>query len=195
MCVCLSVSLSVWLPICIFGCHSVCLLACLSVCQSVSLSVCQSVSLWVCQSVSLWVSESVSLWVCESVSLWVCESVSESVRQSVSPSVRQSVSPSVHQSVSLSVCQSVSLSACQSVSLWNSWIYVVFAFIGQSAVWQHNLVIAINYFLLRFIYIGDEKQCCWQMQQALIALAPWATRQPIRSIQRHHNKNRLINGM
>ncbi len=33
------------------------------------------------------------------------------------------------------------------------------------------------------------------MQQALIALAPWATRQPIRSIHRHHNKNRLINGM
>jgi hypothetical protein len=32
-------------------------------------------------------------------------------------------------------------------------------------------------------------------QKALIALAPWASRQQIRSIHRHHNKNRLINGM
>ena len=122
--VCLSVSLSVCLPMRPFVCLSVSLpmrpFVCLSVCLSACLSACPCVRLSVCLSACLSVSLSVCLPMRPFVCLSACPCVRLSVYLSACPCVRLSVSLSACPCVRWSVRLSIVLSVC--LSLYFEWM-------------------------------------------------------------------------
>jgi hypothetical protein len=105
LCICLSIYVSICLPGCVYlsAYVSICLPACLPACLSACLSVCLSVCLPACLPACPSVRPSI---ICLSVYLLACLSVCPSVRPSALLSLCLSIYPSIYPRAFLAVCLS-----------------------------------------------------------------------------------------